>query len=268
MNEGGMCMSDGGRVDEARVAALLGEAASSLVGAVPDGLAERSLALATDRLFACDSPLGRVYVGASERGVRLLDRADAPEEFARSYRERFGRLLSWSPEEALDRLSRQVSAALAGEKVEAAADLTWATPFQRRVMEVVRSIPRGEVRPYAWVAREAGSPGASRAVGSVMARNPVPMLIPCHRVIRNDGATGDYAFGAGEKVRLLEGEGVPVGELAGAPYLATPTTGVFCHATCYNARRIEPGNRRSFRSAGAAVSAGYRPCKVCRPVAG
>ena len=126
-------------------------------------------------------------------------------------------------------------------------------------------IPRGEVRPYGWVAREAGSPKASRAVGSVMANNPVPLLIPCHRVVRNDGTTGRYAFGADEKVGLLEAEGVSVGELAGSPYLATPTTGIVCHATCRNARRIRPENRRPFRSVKEATAAGYRPCQVCRP---
>ena len=140
------------------------------------------------------------------------------------------------------------------------------TPFQRQVLEVVKGIPRGEVKPYAWVASEVGSPKASRAVGMVMANNPVPLLIPCHRVVKNDGTTGRYAFGAEEKVRLLEGEGVPVGELAGSPYLATPTTGIFCHATCRNARRIKPENRQRFRSAEAAIHAGFRPCKVCRPV--
>src|SRR5215204_119716 len=124
--------------------------------------------------------------------------------------------------------------------------------------------PLGEA--YAWVAREAGSPKASRAVGTVVANNPVPLVVPCHRVIKNDGTTGQYAFGAGEKVGLLEGEGVPIGELAGAPYLATPTTGIFCHATCRNAKKIKPENRRRFRSAEAAVEAGFRPCKVCRPV--
>jgi hypothetical protein len=98
-----------------------------------------------------------------------------------------------------------------------------------------------------------------------MASNPVPLVVPCHRVVRNDGTTGNYAFGAREKVGLLEGEGVPVEELAGSPYLATPTTGIFCHATCRNARRIKPLNRRRFRSANAATNAGFRPCKVCRP---
>ena len=103
-------------------------------------------------------------------------------------------------------------------------------------------------------------------MGTVMANNPVPLLVPCHRVVRNDGTTGQYAFGPQEKVGLLEGEGVPVEELAGSPYLATPTTGIFCHATCRNARRIKPENRRRFRSVRAASEAGFRPCEVCRPV--
>src|SRR5215208_7333775 len=250
-----------------RVARLLGEAAPRLIPrGDPDELVERVLACGTDRLFSCDSLLGEVYVGVSERGVRLIGRAASPEGFARRYRERFGHLLSWGTDERTHELAERVAAALAGEKVEVPADLSGKTPFQRQVLEVVRRIPRGEVRPYASVAREAGSPKASRAVGTVMANNPVPLLIPCHRVIRNDGTTGSYAFGAEEKVRLLEGEGVPVEELAGSPYLATPTTGIFCHATCPNARRIKPENRRRFRSAEAAANAGYRPCKACRPV--
>ena len=100
-----------------------------------------------------------------------------------------------------------------------------------------------------------------------MAGNPVPLLVPCHRVVRNDGKIGSYAFGAGEKVRLLKGEGVSPRELDRAPYVATPTTGIVCHATCRNVGRIRPENRRPFRGVGAAISAGYRPYKVCRPVA-
>src|SRR5215203_3695784 len=252
---------------EERVAGLLREAATHLIPrGDSDELVERVLARGTDRLFSCDSPLGEVYVGVSDRGVRLVGKAASPEGFAQRYRERFGRLLSWGTDERTYRLAESVAAALAGEKVEVPADLSMTTPFQRQVLEIVKGIPRGEVRPYAWVAREVGSPKASRAVGTVMANNPVPLLIPCHRVVRNDGTTGKYAFGAEEKVGLLEGEGVPIKELAGSPYLATPTTGIFCHATCPNARRIKPENRRRFRSAEAAANAGYRPCKACRPV--
>ena len=254
--------------DEERVAELLGTAASRLTArGDPEQLVEEVLSRGADRFFACDSPIGEVYVGVGPEGVRLVRRGGSPEEFARSYRHRFERLLVEGTDAETRKLAERVAAALAGERVEVPLDLSGTTPFQRRVLEIVRDIPRGEVRPYVWVAREAGSPGASRAVGTVMANNPVPLLVPCHRVVRNDGTTGQYAFGAEEKVGLLEGEGVPVGELAGSPYLATPTTGIFCHATCRNARRIRPENRKPFRSAGEAVEAGYRPCRVCRPVA-
>ena len=252
--------------DERRATDLLKEAAGRVPArGDPEGFVEAVLARGTDRLFACDSPLGEVYVGIGERGVRMVGRASSPEEFARRYRARFGRLLSGGADARTRRLAERVAGALAGEKVEVPVDLSGATPFQKRVLEVVAGIPRGEVRPYGWVAREAGSPKASRAVGSVMANNPVPLVVPCHRVVRNDGTAGNYAFGAPKKVGLLREEGVPVEEIAGTPYLATPTTGVVCHATCRNARRIRPENRRRFRSVGEALEAGYRPCKVCRP---
>jgi O-6-methylguanine DNA methyltransferase len=214
----------------------------------------------TDSFFGVESPLGMVYVAAGPGGVRYLAPATSDEEeFARCYRERFGRFIS--PARGLADLAERV-AALGGERVKVALDLSRATPFQRRVLETVKGIARGEVRPYVWVASEAAFPGASRAVGNVMANNPIPLLVPCHRVVRN----GSYAFGTGEKVRLLRLEGASPEEISGSPYVATPTTGVVCHATCRNARRIRPESRRLFRSVKGAADAGYRPCKVCRPV--
>ncbi len=252
--------------DTERVGALLREMAARIVPARDmDVVVDGVLAGATDFFFGGDSPIGTVYVAAGPHGVRYLAPAASEEEFARRYRERFGRFVT-ATDRAED-LAERVMAALAGEGAEVPLDLSRATPFQRRVLETVKGIPRGEVRPYVWVAREAGSPDASRAVGNVMANNPVPLIVPCHRVVRNDGRTGSYAFGAGQKVRLLKLEGVSPEEIADAPYVATPTTGVVCHATCRNARRIRPENRRTFRSVGSAVEAGYRPCKVCRPVA-
>jgi O-6-methylguanine DNA methyltransferase len=247
---------------------LLRETAARITPARdPAVLIERVLVGATDSFFGVDSPIGMVYVAVGPEGVRFLAPASSPKEFARRYREHFGRLVSAVEGDQIESLKRRVAAALAGEQAEVPLHLTQATPFQRRVLETVKGIPRGEVRPYVWVAREAGSPGASRAVGNVMANNPVPLLVPCHRVVRNDGRTGSYAFGAGEKVRLLKLEGVSPEEIEDAPYVATPTTGIVCHATCRNARRIRPENRRTFRSVGSAVEAGYRPCEVCRPVA-
>lgn len=254
-------------LSEKRIADALRGAGEAITAGKDFGpLVERSLADGADSFFTADSPLGTVYVAVGERGVRYVTPLPASdEEFVRHYGETFGRLVV--PAEGMGGMSEKVSAALAGEKVEVAVDLTEKTPFQRRVMEIVRRIPRGEVRPYSWVAEEAGAPRASRAVGSVMAKNPMPLIVPCHRVIRNDGKTGNYGFDPKRKVRLLKNEGVPVEEVARAPYVATPTTGVVCHATCRNARRIKPENRRPFRSMSAAVDAGFRPCKVCRPVA-
>jgi methylated-DNA-[protein]-cysteine S-methyltransferase len=78
------------------------------------------------------------------------------------------------------------------------------TPFERRVYTVVSQIPLGEVRSYQWVARKAGNPKAVRAVGQALKRNPYPLLIPCHRVVRSDGTLGGFAFGRVHKKNLID----------------------------------------------------------------
>ncbi len=89
-------------------------------------------------------------------------------------------------------------------------DLSNFTPFQKRVMEKVRQIPRGRVSTYKEVARAAGSPDACRAVGSIMAKNPFPIVIPCHRVVKSDMSLGSYSGGTERKKQLLEEEGVVI----------------------------------------------------------
>jgi O-6-methylguanine DNA methyltransferase len=113
------------------------------------------------------------------------------------------------------------------------------------------------------VAREAGHPRAVRAVGTVLARNPVPLLVPCHRVVRGDGDVGQYLSGVPDKVALLEREGVELGHLAGL--VGSDTTGVVCFPTCHHARRITAAHRQGFASLDRARAAGYRPCRDCRP---
>ncbi len=83
-------------------------------------------------------------------------------------------------------------------------DLSWASSFQRSVWEVDRSIPYGETRAYAWIAGKLGMPKAARAVGQALARNPLPIIIPCHRVIRSDGSLGGFSGGQDVKRLLLE----------------------------------------------------------------
>jgi O-6-methylguanine DNA methyltransferase len=79
--------------------------------------------------------------------------------------------------------------------------------FQKNVYRVVSTIPRGQVRSYKWVAARSGVPGASRAVGSALNKNPYPIAIPCHRVIKSDGSLGGYSRGSRAKERLLRNEG-------------------------------------------------------------
>lgn len=85
-----------------------------------------------------------------------------------------------------------------------------ATPFQRRVWRELQRIPYGEVRSYGDVARSLGQPGASRAVGTACGRNPIPLFIPCHRVIGSGGALGGFSCGLDVKRRLLRLEGAIV----------------------------------------------------------
>jgi|SRR3989339_35668 len=92
-------------------------------------------------------------------------------------------------------------------KPQAAKSRNIITKFEEKVYAAVKKIPRGEVRSYAWVARKIGKPKAARAVGNALNKNPNPIIIPCHRVIRKNGEIGGYIFGKKEKALLLEKEG-------------------------------------------------------------
>lgn len=110
---------------------------------------------------------------------------------------------------ALDLLERY----LAGDPVafDVPLDLEGTTEFQRRVWQRLREIPRGRVVSYGELARELGSgPGAARAVGGAVGSNPLPVVIPCHRVVRADGGLGGFGGGLPRKAALLRLEGVHV----------------------------------------------------------
>jgi O-6-methylguanine DNA methyltransferase len=217
-----------------------------------------------------EGPIGGLFVAFTDRGVAYVRLAQVVHgddaEFAASFHGRFDRPLlpADRPPAGL------VSALREGRTRGLRYDLRGLTDFEQAVLRAALEIPRGQVRPYAWIAQEIGRPRAVRAVGSALGRNPVPVLIPCHRVVRSDGAVGEYAFGAPVKERLLTAEGVDLGEIShlahrGIHYLASDTTGVVCFPTCSGARRITPRHRQGFATVAQAVQAGYRPCKHCRP---
>lgn len=234
-----------------------------LAGPAPTTLADRVL----DGWVRAPSPLGEVFAVVGERGVRLLRPAHAGDldTFLEDYRTRHGRPVRPAP-----RPPRGLLPALQGRGPAPALDLDDLTGFARDVLAVTARIPVGQTRPYGWVAREVGHPRAVRAVGTVLARNPVPLLVPCHRVVRGDGQVGQYLSGPADKVALLEREGVDLDRLAdlahaGVRYLGSDTTGVVCFPTCHHARRITAAHRHGFASLERARAAGYRPCRDCRP---
>ncbi len=114
---------------------------------------------------------------------------------------------------ALEEEISQLERYFAAGSVTCRVDMTGATPFQRRVWSAVCDIAFGQVRTYGQVALAVGSPRAGRAVGAALAANPVPLVVPCHRVIRADGGLGGFSASAGValKRRLLAREGVDMG---------------------------------------------------------
>ncbi len=179
------------------------------------GSARPALAAAATRFTSMATALGEVYVAYSERGVAYLDLAPTDVAFARTLRQRLGMtgVRDPYPPEDLIRGLRGFFSDLAW--YPGPVDLSQVGPFHRRVLEQLRRIPRGQVRTYRDIAREIGHPGATRAVGTACARNPVPLVIPCHRVVRSDGGLGGYSLRGGVvlKRRLLEQEGVDIRHL-------------------------------------------------------
>ncbi|MFN8516710.1 MAG: methylated-DNA--[protein]-cysteine S-methyltransferase [Chloroflexia bacterium] len=227
---------------------------------------------AIDLAFSVESPIGTVYVAYNGRGISMLSPAADAEEFAGAFQRRFGRAVR-ATDAPSESVARAVRRKLRGERATVEYDLRGLSDFERATLLKAAEIPRGEVRPYAWIAREIGKPGAVRAVGSALGRNPVPLLIPCHRVILSDGTPGNYALGREAKATVLAAEGLEATELvalskAGIRFTGSDTTRIYCYPTCHNARRTTPDHTVNFGSMAAAKAAGYRACKVCRPEAG
>ncbi|MEA2621982.1 MAG: methylated-DNA-[protein]-cysteine S-methyltransferase [Chloroflexota bacterium] len=225
-----------------------------------------------DQYAQIPGPIGPLLVAWGREGITAVERAGDETGFELEYSLQFGRPLH-RVDAMPDGLRRQVDRRLEGERAAGPpVDLSHLTSFEREVLQKTMEIPRGEVRPYAWVAREIGRPRAVRAVGSALANNPIPFVIPCHRVVRTDGRIGEYGAGGPQAKReVLASEGVNADELerlasAGIRYFGSDTTRIFCYPSCRHARRTTPQHLVSFRSGEDAMSSGYRACKVCRPL--
>ncbi len=214
--------------------------------------------------------MGEFWVGCSPKGIALISPAhDPPKAFESAYMKRLGvkPLRGILPRS----FTSAVQKAAAGRPFKPVSiDLSSMSEFQREVLKKLQRVPRGEVRPYAWLAREAGRPKAVRAVGNTMARNPVPFLVPCHRVVPTSGGVGDYGYGSARKRELLSQEGVAVDEIEklerkGVRYVGSSGTKTYCFPTCLKIRNKNSAKQTPFASTNEARQAGYTPCSRCRP---
>ena len=205
----GTCGLEWGRVRQLR------EVLATVADDEPDATAVRRARSAFDRaghpairFGRFPTPVGILFVGATDKGVCDVTFGQPSE---RRYR---ARLLRWSPEvwrddAGLAIVREEFRAYFAGDltRFSLSVDLRQVTPFTARVLRETRKIRFGQVMSYGALAARIGSPRASRAVGGALGRNPVPIIVPCHRVIAQGGGLGGFTGGLPTKRILLGLEG-------------------------------------------------------------
>ena len=159
-------------------------------------------------LTSIQTPIGRVYVGFKETRIAFigLDRGEPGEMVRQRVEHRLRRAVvgADAPRWLRDLFDEFFKTWRVDESTVDISDLT---PFEQAALKAAAQIPPGEVRTYAWIAQTIGRPRAARAVGQVMARNPLPLLFPCHRVVDSNGDLHNYEYGVEMKARLLSMEG-------------------------------------------------------------
>lgn len=195
------------------------DAGRALLGAPPrllESLSDRAAAegLVDISYGEMDSPLGTLGLAVTARGLVRLSYTDSNtdtlELLARDLSPRIMRRPS-----STDAVRRQLDEYFNGKRRDFDTPLDWALirGFGRRVLAATVAIPFGQVSTYQAVATEAGNPRASRATGNALGANPIPIIIPCHRVLRTGGGFGGYTGGIYRKEHLLQLEGVGQGRL-------------------------------------------------------
>jgi O-6-methylguanine DNA methyltransferase len=186
----------------------LEQALHDLTTQPPAGLAEQTTvaAGAADLATLTDSPIGDVWVSWSINGITGVSPRFASatiDDFVTHHR-RVAYQASRLPRDLEDAVEIALKH---GETLGLPIDWRGVGDFQRSVLSACATIPPGMVRPYGWIAEEIHNPGSVRAVGTALGKNPIPLLVPCHRVVKSDGSVGNYAFGPELKQQLLVREG-------------------------------------------------------------
>ena len=222
------------------------------------------------------SPLGHILIARSELGISLVEYLERGTSLRASRLSRIPGAELVEDRGELEAASQELLAYLGGRRLrlEWPLDLRLArSDFQRMVLRATAAVPYGAVIPYAGIAHEIGKAAATRAVAQALRWNPLPIVIPCHRVIGTSGALTGYA---GSKVslkqKLLSLEGVPTIKSAGvlgvtpqAMYVLYPGDREYCLPTCPSLDTRRPVPLTRFASRACAEAAGLSPCTTCRP---
>lgn len=180
------------------------ERTASHLGMTPDKYRRGAIA-ATIRYTCTDSPLGRMLVAATEKGICAVQFSDTDEELTEGLKREFPFAVRKRDDESMQRWTVAVLRQISGHKLNRSLPLDiQATAFQRRVWNHLQSLPFGTTQSYGEVAKAIGRPTAARAVARACASNRIAVAIPCHRVVREDGEMGGYRWGVERKRALLQ----------------------------------------------------------------
>ena len=159
------------------------------------------------------TPVGPLWVAVTDHGLAAVTFGGSEAEFAGGVGRRLQARAVRSPDRTAA-VRRELEDYLRGRRTvfTVPVDLGHVTPFQRRVLEAARAVPRGQIATYGEISRTIGRPRAARAVGQALGSNPVPIVVPCHRVLASDGSLGGYSGRGGlrTKRQLLTLEGAPL----------------------------------------------------------
>ena len=201
-----------------------------------------------------NSPLGDLLVALSERGIVLIHYLPGGDDLESTIAKLRLVLDPVEDRSSVNEIGAEIRRYLDGnaDALRRNVDLSLAaSPFQKKVLYKLLEVPRGAVVSYQALGAAAGAPKGARAVGNALHNNPVPIYVPCHRVITSSGGIGGY--GGGD-------ERLPDGIVWGHK-----GTKIFCRTNCRTTARVDRAQILFFADPGEAKQAGLRPCKICRP---
>jgi methylated-DNA-[protein]-cysteine S-methyltransferase len=230
--------------------------------------------LLTYRIFS--SPVGNLLIARSDHGVALVEYLGRAAEIGASRLSRFAGIEALEDGDDVEALYRELLDYLDGRRTRLEWPLDFRlvrSDFHRAVLGATAAIPYGAVIPYTGLARNIGRPRAVRAVAQALRWNPLPIVVPCHRVIGLSGALTGYAGGeTTHKHKLLAVEGIPMVRTRDdfrvdrdAVYVQMPGDAEYCLPSCPSSEDLRTRAPMLFGSREPAESLGFRPCTTCRP---